>query len=261
MKHPNDDAQALTLSLEVSEPAIVGLSVLASLRLTNNSESPITIPSRLNLMEGALALEISGPGKRTRTINGWQADTQLREVTIESKEELVGYLNLLQTEEGPVFPEPGRYTLRARYAPSPQVAEIVSNETSVTIRTAKSDAEVGAAKLLENEKVRKSIVFGQSDETPEELQQLAENYSGTLDGKLAQLILSGTKDEPDTSDLADDDKATESAVRMICALRTPYSGVGKRLAANLSAKLDARDSAKETENLKRILAGKPIKTS
>ena len=212
-------------------------------------------------MEGALTLEITGPDQKTRTINGWQADTQLREVTIEPKEQFISHLNLLQTEDGPVFREPGRYSLRVRYAPSPQLPEIVSDETVVTIRSAKGDMEVGAAKLLENESLRKSIVLGQSDETPKELQQLAEEYSGTLDGKLAQLILSGAKDEPDTSELADNSKTTESAVSMICALRTPYSGVGKRLAADLSAKLEARDSTKQTEDFKRILAGQPIKAS
>lgn len=261
MKHTNDESQALTLTMEVSEPAIVGLSVLATLRLTNDSKSSITIPSRLNLMEGALTLKVTGPDQKPRTINGWQADTQLREITLGPKEQFVSHLNLLQTEEGPVFPEPGRYSLQAFYSPSPQLPEIVSSETAVNVRTAQSNAELGAAKLLENETLRRSIVLGQSDETPDELHKLADDYADTLDGKLAKLILSGASDEPDTSELADNVKSTASAVPMLCALRTPYSGVGKRLAADLSAKLEARDSTKQTENLKRILEGKPIKAS
>ena len=259
MKQANDESQPLILTMEVSEPAIVGLSVLATLRLTNNGKSPVTVPSRLNLMEGALALEITGPDQKPRTINGWQADTQLREVTLESKEQFISHLNLFETEEGPVFPEAGSYKLRARFSPSPRLTEIVSNEISVTVRSPKSKSEIGAAKLLENPELRKSIVLGQSDETPNELRKLADDYAETLDGKLAALILTGAKDEPETSEIADSSTTAASAVPMICALRTPYSGVGKRLAADLSAKLDAGDSTKQTENLKRILTGKPIK--
>jgi hypothetical protein len=211
-------------------------------------------------MEGALTLKVTSPDQNVRTVRGWQADTQLREVTLEPKEAVVGHLNLLQTEEGPVFPESGRYTLQASYSPSPQLPEIVSSEIVVNIRSAKSDAERGAAKLLENEALRKSIVLAQSDETPDEIRKLADDYPETLDGRLAGLILNGARDEPNTSELADDSKGIATAVSMISVLRTPYSGVGRRLAADLSAKLDARDSTKQTENLKRILTGKPIKT-
>jgi hypothetical protein len=243
--------------MEVLEPAIYGLSVLATLRVTNRGQAPVTIPSRLNLMEGAVSLTITGPDQATRTIHGWQADTELREVTLAPNEQLAGAINLLQTESGPIFTTPGNYKLRVTFSPSPRVEEISSPEYNLTVKAPHADLERGAAQLLENENVRRAIVLGQPDEAPAQLGKLAGEFAETVDGKLARLLLAGATNE-ETADVPDTESPS-SLVPLITALRTPYSSVGKRLASSLATRLEGQDSTKENDDAIRILRGEPIK--
>jgi len=162
-------SSSLVLTLEVQEPVVVGLSALGTLRVTNRATTPITISSRLNLMEGDVRLIVEGPDGTRRELHGWQADTILNEVTLGPNEQLVANLNLLQTEEGPVFPTSGRYQLQAEFSPSLQSPAIKSQPVVVNVRAPQTDAERGAAQLLRDDNVRRSIVLAQSDASPGEL--------------------------------------------------------------------------------------------
>lgn len=210
--------------------------------------------SRLNLMEGDVSLLVTGPDGTRRQLHGWQADTILRQVTLAPNEQLVAHVNLLQTEEGPVFPTPGRYELQAEFSPSVQTDAITSPPVIVNARAPQTDVERGAAKLLSDDNVRRSIVLAQDDATPNQLAQLAENFRETLDGKLAQLIRTGAA-EFDSLD------SSLSTVPLISALKTPFSRIGRGLAEKLVTKIEASDEAKSSEidAALNTLKGKPVK--
>jgi hypothetical protein len=258
------ESSSLVLTLEVQEPVVVGLSALATLRVTNRGTAPITISSRLNLMEGDMRLLVVGPDGTRRELRGWQADTILRQVTLAPNEQLVVNLNLLQTEEGPVFPSAGRYQLQAEFSPSLESGAITSPPVEIHVRAPQTEVERGVAQLLSDENVRRSIVLAQNDASPDELAQLAERYPDTLDGKLAQLIRAGSGDA--TADFGSLDSALSNAP-LISALRTPFSRVGRGLAEEFSARVAAFDEAtpedkqSAIDTAARMVNGKPVKAS
>ncbi|MEK6283167.1 MAG: hypothetical protein AABN95_22655 [Acidobacteriota bacterium] len=253
------------VTLDVQEPVIFGLSVLGTLRVTNRGATSVTISSRLNLMEGDVRLTVFGPDTSPRELRGWQADTILRQATLAPNEQLVGSMNLLQTEAGPVFPTPGRYQLQAEFSPSPRDAPVTSPRIDVDVRSPQTDAERGAAELLANEVVRQSIVLAQSDAAPNEIAQLAKKFPETLDGKLARLILAGTSDAANRTHFTSLDSSLLD-VPLISALRTPFSRVGRQLAEDFTRKiqtLNAKQGAQQAnlDSALRIVEGKPMKAS
>lgn len=256
------ESSSLVLTLEVQEPVVAGLSALATLRVTNRATTPITISSRLNLMEGDVRLIVAGPDGKRREIRGWQADTILRQVVLAPNEQLVAHLNLLQTEEGQVFPGPGRYQLHAEFSPSVQSEAITSAPVVVNVRTPQTDVERGVAQLLSDEKVRRSIVLAQNDASPTELAQLAENFPETVDGKLAQLIRADTGEATAEFDSLD---SALSTAPLISVLQTPFSRIGHGLAEEFATKIATFDEAKpggepsDIDNALRMVKGKPLK--
>jgi hypothetical protein len=242
MANNKQESSSLVLTLEVQEPVIVGLSALGTLRVTNRATTPITISARLNLMEGDVRLIVTGPDGNRRDLRGWQADTILRQVDLAPNEQLVANLNLLQTEEGPVFQSPGRYQLQAEFSPSLQSEAITSPPVVVNARAPQTDAERGVAQLLSNDRVRQSIVLAQDDASPDELVQLAEKFPETLDGKLAQLIRAGTGKATAEFDSLE---SSLSTAPLISALNTPFSRVGSGLADEFATKIAAFDEAKD----------------
>jgi hypothetical protein len=253
----------LSVALEVPENITVGLSVLATLRVKNSGASPVTISARLNLMEGDVRLILTGSSGAPRVIQGWQADTMLRQVTLQPGEQLVGSMNLLQTESGPIFTAPGRYRLEAQYTPSAREEPIGSTPVVLTVRQPKTDAERGAAEVLEDETVRRALVLAEPDSAPEKLEQLVTKFPKLLDGQLARLILASDKsaDAPQAADPL-------SQALMIAALSTPFSRVGLSLAESFASQLEAQDAAGKVKAAKqatikralRIARGQPIES-
>ncbi len=262
MADSSQQASSLVITFEVQEPVVVGLSALGMLRVTNRATTPITISSRLNLMEGDVRLIVVGPDGTRRELRGWQADTILRQVTLAPNEQLVANLNLLQTDEGPVFPSSGRYQLQAEFTPSLQSGAITSPPVEVNARAPQTDVERDVAQLLKDENVRRSIVLAQNDATPNELAQLAEKFPETLDGKLARLIRGGSGEATFAFDSLD---SSLSAAPLISALKTPFSRIGRGLAAEFATRMAAFDEAKpegkqsDINAALHIVAGKPIK--
>src|SRR5215218_5790186 len=197
------ESSSLVLTLEVQEPVVVGLSALGTLRVTNRATTPITISSRLNVMEGDVRLIVAGPDGKHRDLRGWQADTILRQVVLAPNEQLVAHLNLLQTEEGSVFSSPGRYQLQAEFSPSLQSEAITSAPVEINVRAPQTDA------------------------SPTELALLAERFPETLDGKLAQLISAGAGEATAEIDSLD---SLLSTAPLISVLKTPFSRIGRGLA-------------------------------
>lgn len=253
----------LTVSLEVPEKIIVGLSVLATLRVTNSGASPVTVSARLNLMEGDVRLILTGPDGAPRVIQGWQADTMLRRVTLQPGEQIVGSMNLLQTESGAIFTAPGRYSLQAQFSPSAREELIGSTPVVLTARQPRTDDERGAAEVLEDETLRRALVLAEPDSAPEKLEQLATEFPKLLDGELAQLILAGSKssDAPQPTDPL-------AQALMIAALSTPFSPIGLSLAESFASQLEAqdavgKDAAAKQATIKRalrIVRGQPMES-
>jgi len=256
------ESSSLVLTLEVQEPVVVGLSALGTLRVTNRATTPITISSRLNVMEGDVRLIVAGPDGKHRDLRGWQADTILRQVVLAPNEQLVAHLNLLQTEEGSVFSSPGRYQLQAEFSPSLQSEAITSAPVEINVRAPQTDVERGVAQLLSDDKVRRSIVLAQNDASPTELALLAERFPETLDGKLAQLISAGAGEATAEIDSLD---SLLSTAPLISVLKTPFSRIGRGLAEEFATKIAAFDEAKavgERSDIDAALGmvkGKPVK--
>lgn len=233
----------LTVVLEVGEPVVVGLSVLATLRVRNDGSAAAMVSCRLNLTEGDVHLSVDGPDG-TRVIKGWQADTALRRATLQPGESIVAAINLLYTDAGPTFPVPGKYVLRAEYAPSPKVEPITSPPVSATARLPQSGPETEAAALLADEALREAIVLAKPDATPEGLRQLAAAAGQSLDADLARLLLSDSGAEAVAAHGADASRDPLRRALEITALSTPYSKTGKRLAADFAARF-AQDATRQ----------------
>lgn len=247
-------ASRLTLELEAPEPIVVGLSALVIVRVINGGSTAASVSSRLNLMEGDMRLSIEDPGGDTRELKGWQADTAARRVDLPPGHQIEGGINLLWTDAGAAFPKAGRYVLRAEYDPAPDAETIVSPPLAVTARLPRNAAERDAASILEDEPVRKALVWAQSDAEPDKLKALAQKLPDTLDGKLAGLLLSGSGvDDPASADAAFQSADPVTLAHRITALSTPYSNVGRKLAADLAGRMQSNDKVTEPKAVARAL--------
>jgi hypothetical protein len=263
----------VAVTLDISSPAVVGLSVLAMLSVTNRGGSPVTVSSRLNLMEGDVKLLVTRPDGGTGNVTGagGQPDTSLRQATLAPGQQIVGVINLLYTSVGATLPAPGNYTLRAEYYPSSRMQPVCSEPAGLAARLPQTSSERGAAAILEDEKVKRALVLAESDAAPESLQELATRFGDTLDGKLAQLILAAN---PEASAGSSDESIFLQAdpltiAQWITALSTPFSSVGKRLAKRFATIVENRDVALKMpgmpdpatmEKALRIIKGQPIET-
>lgn len=225
-------------------------------------------------MEGDLRLLVTGPGgvRRLVTGAGGQPDTGLRQVTLRPGQQLMGSVNLLHTDAGATFPEVGSYILQAEYIPSPQLEWITSPPVTLPVRAPQTDAERGAAALLQKEEARLALTLAEADRSPVALQELAQHYSDTTGGKLARLILAGSVSAP--GDAIDSDNiflATDpmSVASLITSVSTPFSGVGDRLKQDYVAHIESQDTAakatgstssSDVERALLIVKGQPLES-
>lgn len=266
-------ASGLTVSLKVPEIAILGLPVLVTVSVSNHGPSPVTVSSRLNLMEGDLRLLITDPDGKQRSVTGagGQPDTSLRLVKLPPNQQIVGNVHLLHTDAGVTFPQAGNYLLQAEYSPSPRLGRVTSTPVTLKVQPPKTKAQQGAAALLQNEELRLALTLAEADRAPAELRELAQDYADTQEGKLARLILAGsaaeTEDTAATSDVFLNTDPTTAAT-LITSLSTPFSRVGERLKQSYVAHVESQDTtagatasakATERENSLRIVKGEPLK--
>lgn len=245
------DESSLTACLEVLRPVVAGLSALALLRIENAGIRPALVSARLNLMEGDVSLTVTDPGGGERLIRGWQADTGLHRVELPPGQSLLGVINLLDTPEGPVFPAPGDYRLRADYTPGPRAPAISAPPIPVTV-VPRSGAEEELAALVTDPAVRRGLVLGDRDSAPDKLHEIARRFPGTLEARLAGLIVG----DPDPEAADDGDPlATAYAIR---ALVNPYSRTGERLARAYSDRFASADAGRATQAALRVLKGEPL---
>lgn len=236
----------LVLELKVPESAVLGLPALATLSVSNRGTFPVTVSSRLNLMEGDVRLLVTGPdGVRRRVVGaGGQPDTLPRQIALPPGRQIVGGINLLYTDAGPTFPETGRYILQAEYSPTPHAGWLVSAPVPMTVDAPESEAQRGAASLLQNEAAKLALTLAEVDRAPDELRELAERFPETLEGKLARLILTGNvAPAEDAADANNIFQATDplTAALLLTSLSTPFSSIGTRLKENYAAYIESRD--------------------
>jgi len=199
-----------------------------------------TVSARLNLIEGDLEVEVTGPdGRVARATWPWPADSALRSVALAAGERLVAAVPLVSEGSEPLFPAPGRYDVVARFAARP--GETLTSNTAVLVRTAGEDAAL-AADLRDRDVVQSLLGAGVIGAAEPALERLAESEdAGTA--AAARLALSRT----DALEAADADPAVSRAV---AALLPPGATGNDERREAIASRAAPRDVA--------MLSGRPI---
>jgi uncharacterized protein YjeT (DUF2065 family) len=252
MTDPGASSAALAVTLQVAEQVVVGTSVLATLRVANRGSRAVAVSSRLNLMEGDVQLLVTCPGGATRVVAGagGQPDTALRQVSLAPGQQIAAAFNLLDTSVGALFTEPGSYSLQAKYWPTPGDEPVASPAVTVAARAPNTDAERGAAALLQDEAARRALVLGESESAPDALRRLADGFAGTPDGELASLLLAGgalaAGEQADARTDVFRASDPETVALRLTALATPFNHTAPLLtdafAASWASPRDAPDT-------------------
>jgi hypothetical protein len=225
----------LVVFLEVAEPVVVGLSVLTTIYIINRGNEPVTVSSRLNLMEGDVRFLIADAGGNRQKVSGagGQPDTALQIVTLPPGKQIAASINILNTSIGETFKEPGRYTVQALYYPGGYSEPLSSNTVSIAARMPQTESEKQVASILQNEAVKLALTLTEDTGAAPELQDLATRFSETRDGQLAALLLAASEHSvaADAAEKISPFSSNDpvSTAFNITALTTPYSNVGERL--------------------------------
>ncbi|MFB7892189.1 hypothetical protein ACFC1I_08320 [Microbacterium sp. NPDC056044] len=200
-----------------------------------------TVSARLNLIEGDLEVEVTGPDRRVaRATWPWPADSAPRSVELAAGERLVAGVPLVSEGSEPLFPVTGRYEVVARFAARP--GETLTSNTTVLVRTAGADAAL-AADLRDRDVVQSLLGAGVIGAAEPALERLAESEdAGTA--AAARLALSRT-DALQTA--ADADPAVSRAV---AALLPPGATGNDERREAITSRAAPRDVA--------MLSGRPI---
>jgi hypothetical protein len=142
----------LTVASELPlDECLVGVVMLEA------GDQAVTVSSRLNLIEGDLTIEVSGPAGPTRCAWPWPVDALSRWVELGPGQRLFGAVPLVATDtSAPLFPAVGSYTLVASFAATPDET-LRSAPASVRRTDPASDARAGA---LRTRDVLQSLLSG-----------------------------------------------------------------------------------------------------
>ncbi len=160
------DVSGLRLALQTDASLALDQVLIGGLTLT--AERDTTVSARLNLIEGDLVIDVTGPtGHTARCSWPWPVDAMPRRVDLRHGHELDGSVALLATDtSAPLFPEPGAYTLVATYDAAPGIT--VSSPPVTVRRTAAAKRNSDDARLLQRRDVIQSLLsasaMGDSDD-------------------------------------------------------------------------------------------------
>ena len=114
---------------------------------------PVRISARLNLVEGDLAIAITGPaGHTARCAWPWPVDAPGRAVDLAPGARLVAAVPLISTDtSAPLFPTPGAYTLVAEYDAA---VDLRLSSPPVTVRRTPGQDGVRAAALQDRDVIQ-----------------------------------------------------------------------------------------------------------
>lgn len=112
------------------------------------ADQSVTVSSRLNLIEGDLVIEVTGPaGHTVRCAWPWPVDALSRSTELAPGQRLLGAVPLLATDtSAPLFPAAGDYTLVASFDAS---ADTILRSPPVTVRRTPARSEARASVLRE----------------------------------------------------------------------------------------------------------------
>jgi hypothetical protein len=199
-----------------------------------------TVSARLNLIEGDLEVEVTGPdGRAARAAWPWPADSAPRSVELAAGERLVAGVPLVSEGSEPLFPVPGRYQVVARFAVRP--GETLTSNSAVLVRTAGENAAL-AADLRDRDVVQSLLGAGVIGAAEPALERLAASAdAGTA--AAARLALARTD--------ALAEVAPDPAVsRAVAALLPPGATGQDERRETVASRAAPRDAA--------MLSGRPI---
>ncbi|HEX6234819.1 MAG TPA: hypothetical protein VFZ63_16945 [Jiangellaceae bacterium] len=187
-----DDTNGLRLEIRLPEEVFVGEYITADVVVTNVSDAPREVSTRLNLAEGDLRMLHIRPDGDVEQVRDIVVACGPRETTtLPPGESLTGRMQVFFTSEGVTFEEPGKHQVRAEFdvdgytaVRSPLVtvwARTAVTETEREIASAVLDAGVGRAFALGD--------FGRDDAARTRLATLAEERADSDTGAAAALVL------------------------------------------------------------------------
>jgi hypothetical protein len=231
-------SQTLRLTLTVPARSGSDQALLGIVALANAGPEPVAVNARLNLADGDLVIDVSGPTGTLRAGWPWPADSLPREAELGPGEVLeAGILLLCTAASQPLFPGPGTYTLTASYAAGP----ITLDASPVTV--VRTPATGAAAAALRDRDVIQSLasasVLGQAADG---LAALAAD--GGTNAILAALATDSGTATADLTTAADGPMSVAAAASAVLPLTDPRHAATARAVAG-----DARAAA--------ILAGSP----
>ena len=136
MNSSASDVAGLRLVLRADASLALDKVLIGALTLT--ADHDVSVSARLNLIEGDLVIDVNGPaGHTARCAWPWPVDAMPRRVQLRRGQSLTASVPLLSTDtSAPLFPQPGSYTLVARYDASPTVSV---SSPAITVRRTVAD--------------------------------------------------------------------------------------------------------------------------
>ncbi len=187
-------ADGLHLHLELPTEIVRGEVVFAAATVVNEDSVPRHISAGLNLAEGDLTLNAILPNGQVAGVK----DVVLlcgdrRVVELNPGDSHTGTFQILYTNQGFTFDQPGRYTLWAELATGEADGSVVrSDPVDVYVRASISEAERDIASLVLDPEVGLSFAFGDfgdSTEAQNKLTTVMERYGDTETGAAAAMVL------------------------------------------------------------------------
>jgi hypothetical protein len=139
-----------------ADPTVPLDECLVGIVTVTAGSQPVRVSARLNLLEGDLAVRVSGPaGHTARCAWPWPVDALGRSVDLEPGAQLVGAVPLIGSDVStPLFPSPGPYTLVAEYQAAPGMA---LSSAAVTVRRTPGPNQVRVAALGDRDVIQSLV--------------------------------------------------------------------------------------------------------
>jgi hypothetical protein len=190
-----DDAEGLTLRIDLPAEVFVGEFVTATVTLANTGDTAREVTSRLNLAEGYLRFHHVLPDGAVEQVRdvvvacGPRGTTQL-----DPGESLTARMQVYFTSEGVTFDKPGTHVVRAELDVD-TLTTVRSNRVTVYVRTAATEAEVEISTQMLDPGVGRSLAlgdFGADEEARRRLAVVAEAHHDVDTGAAAALVLANS---------------------------------------------------------------------
>jgi len=207
----DDTATDLTLDLVLPAVAHPGEYVIAEFVVTNVGPLPRPVSARLNLAEGDLRLIRRRPsGTLDQVTDVLLGCGQRPMVVLAPGESITGRAQLLYTNAGFTFDEPGNHDVMAEFDTGDGWTSARSATVRVQVRPAQSAAERAAADLALNSRVGLAVAlgdYGVDRQVGEQLAAFATEHASTETGAAAALVVANSLSRTSTDHRAAEDDA------------------------------------------------------